>query len=338
MLKLVKRYGKSFLPLFLIAVMLLIARATAELSLPALMSDIVDVGIGQGGIDYVVPTQLSEESWERLREILPEWVLGEMRDLRMNTEISPEAEIYIARALAQLQYGSADFSDSVVNHLAVSFIRAEYARLGVDMDAHQMGYVYRTGGWMVVLTLFAVTAAITQFFISARIATGMARKIRADIFSKVTGFNNAEYNNFSTASLITRCTNDISQVQTLLATAIRVVVFSPIMGIGGILMVLGTDASMAWVIALAVGAMVSFITMFIIIATPKFKIIQKLIDKINLVTREGLTGMMVIRAFNTQGHEAARFDGVNSKLRKTALFLARLGAAQMPVISLVMGF
>ncbi|MDR2168432.1 MAG: ABC transporter ATP-binding protein/permease [Clostridiales bacterium] len=321
MLKLLRKFGRPFLGLFFVAVVLLIGRATMELTLPALMSDIVDVGIGQGGIDYLVPTQMTPENRARLDAMLPEGATEE----------------YIAAALAEMYYGSPDFDPRVKNQLATRFIREEYARLGVDTDALQMNYVWTMGRTMIIITLLAVTAAVTQGFVSARIATGMARNIRKSIFAKVTGFNNAEYNQFSTASLITRSTNDVNQVQALMAMAVRIIIFSPIMGIGGVLMVLGTDASMAWVIALAVGAIVTFIILFIIIATPKFKIMQKLIDKVNLVTREGLTGIMVIRAFTAQAHETARFDEVNTKLRRTQLFLARLGALQMPIISLIMG-
>ncbi|MCL2575766.1 MAG: ABC transporter ATP-binding protein/permease [Defluviitaleaceae bacterium] len=344
MIKLLHRYGKPFLPLFFIAVVLLIARAAGELALPNLMSNIVDVGIAQGGIDYTVPTRLTPEGYADLREILPADVYDELvwwleiRDTSIDFEITEGSYELITQAVARLQFGSADFDPRDTNQLAIEFIRSEYERLGVDMDAHQMNFVLTTGGIMILIALGSITVAILQGLCSARIATGLSRKLRSEIFSKVTGFNNSEYNQFSTASLITRSTNDVQQVQALMAIAIRIVIYSPIMAAGGILMVLGTDASMAWAIALAVGAIIAFITLFIIIATPKFKIMQKLIDKVNLVTREGLTGMMVIRAFNTQKHEAKRFDGVNSKLRKTALFLARLGALQMPTITLIMGF
>lgn len=367
MIKLLRRYGKPFLPLFFIAVILLIARAAGELTLPNLMSNIVDVGIAQGGVEHTLPQALTEESHKELHNIIPwqgSWIYVSVHNSLFEERVDPELlerfpnaysfltfdtyqfdeeqieltkEVF-ARYFAQMQYGSQHFDPLATHQLAISFVRAEYERLGLDMDAHQMNYVLTTGGWMIVIALGSITVAILQGLISARIATGLSRKLRKDIFSKVTGFNNSEYNQFSTASLITRCTNDINQVQQLMAIAIRIVIYSPLLAIGGILMVLGTDASMAWAIAVAIGAIVTFIALFIIIATPKFKIMQKLIDKVNLVTREGLTGMMVIRAFNTQDHEAKRFDGVNSKLRKTALFLARLGALQMPTISLIMGF
>jgi len=337
--------------MFLIAVVLLVGRASAELTLPGLMSDIVDYGIAQGGVHSVIPDRMSTEAIHMIRENLPEelrvefsWLYAHptapgnyLQIWRIN--ISPELEEAVAFAMAYLETGITDFPDeNAINHHAKAFIRADLARLGIDMDEFQMNYVLSTGGTMIIVTLLAILAAVSQGFISARIATGLARKIRVDIFDKVVSFTNTEYNNFSTASLITRCTNDVNQVQQLMAMAIRIVVFSPIMGIGGVLMVVGTDPSMAWIIALTVGAMIFFITLFIIIATPRFKKMQKLIDKVNLVTREALTGIMVIRAFVTQKHEAKRFDEANSNLRNTALFLARLGAFQMPVITLISSF
>jgi ATP-binding cassette subfamily B protein len=315
------------LGLFFIAVLLLIARAALELALPSLMSDIVDIGIAQGGVERVSDWDFSPETRDKIRDM----TFIDL-DRRIDT-IDPEP--YIAAALAELYYGSPDFDVRETYELAVSYIRENYPQDVVN--SFQMNYVYRTGGIMLLLTFISILTAIAQGFMSARIATGMARNLRRAIFSKVTGFNNAEYNQFSTASLITRSTNDVNQVQQLMAIAVRIVIYSPIMALGGILMVLGTDASMAWVLALSIGTITTFITLLIIIAMPKFKILQKLIDRINLVTREGLTGVMVIRAFNTQAHEEGRFDEANTGLKKTGLFLARVGALQMPIISLIMG-
>jgi len=336
--------------MFLIAVVLLMGRAAAELTLPNLMSNIVDYGIVQGGVDSVVPERLSWDTFDLMLENLPVEMRQEFRyayglnspwfNLQVRpADMSPELVEAIAITLAHLETGETYFADAnAINQHAKDFIRGEYAHLGMDMGAFQLNYVFSTGIVMLGVTLLAITAAISQGFISARIATGLARKIRVDIFDKVVSFTNTEYNNFSTASLITRSTNDVNQVQQLMAMAIRIVIFSPIMGIGGVLMVVGTDPSMAWIIALTVGTMVTFIVLFIIIATPKFKKMQQLIDKVNLVTREALTGIMVIRAFVTQKHEAKRFDAANSDLRNTALFLARLGALQMPVITIISSF
>jgi len=349
MIKLLGRYGKPVIPAFIVAVILLIIRAVSELTLPSLMADIVDDGIAGGGIAYAVPEKLTYEGYELIYAHMPEHL---RRDFRELFDIQPE-NIYIrttnpsqidldfqheiALVLGYLQTGEA-VSDEAAMTYAREFISAELVRLGVDLGQHQLSFVYSAGLMMIAVTFISILAAVGQGFISARVATGIARKVREDIFSKVVGFTNAEYNNFSTASLITRSTNDVTQVQSLLAIAIRIVVYSPIMAVGGILMVLGTDLSMAWIIGVVVGLIIMFIILFVIVATPKFKIMQQLIDKVNLVTREGLTGIMVIRAFTTQKHEARRFDGVNTNLKKTALFLARLGALQMPVISLVMSF
>jgi ATP-binding cassette subfamily B protein len=335
--------------MFLIAVVFLIGRAAAELTLPGLMSDIVDYGIAQGGVDSPVPEMLTVETFDEILENLPITLQEEFRhsyafvtmwEYYRLIDMSVYLQGQLAALLAWFEAGEqVNFDEEgMINQHAKAFIRAEYARLGVDMEEFQLDYVFSTGGTMIVVTLLAISAAIVQGFISARIATGLARKLRADIFGKVVSFTNTEYNNFSTASLITRSTNDVNQVQQLMAIAVRIVVFSPIMGIGGILMVVGTDPSMAWIIALTVGAMTTFITLFIIIATPHFKKMQKLIDKVNLVTREALTGIMVIRAFVTQKHEAKRFDEANIHLRKTELFLARMGALQMPLISIISNF
>ena len=301
MVKLLRKFGKPFLGLFFVAVVLLVGRASLELMLPAMMSDIVDVGIGQGGID--------------LANYTPEQVAQ----------------------FATSYYGSVNFDERLTNQLAVRYLQAHYEAAGTDMRALQMDYVWSRGGLMILFTLLAVTAAVTQGFVSSRISTGLARNLRRAIFKKVTSFNLAEYNQFSTASLITRSTNDVNQIQALMAMAVRIVIFSPILGIGGILMVMGTDASMVWVIALTIGLMMAFVVIYVIIAMPKFKIIQKLIDKINLVTRESLTGMMVVRAFNAQDHETDRFDTQNKNLRRTNLFLARISASAMPFVSLIMG-
>ena len=314
-------------------------RATAELTLPNLMSNIVDYGIAQGGVDSVVPEQLSVETFDLVRNNLPEHLREDFSlDVR-ERDMSPDLVEAIAFALAYLQTGEGHFADAdIMNQHAKDFIRSEYERLGVDMRDFQMSYVFSTGGIMIGVTFLSIIAAVLQGLVSSRIATGLARKLRIDIFDKVVSFTNTEYNNFSTASLITRSTNDVNQVQQLIAMGIRIVIFSPIMGIGGVLMVVGTDPSMAWIIALTVGLMATFITLFIIIATPRFKKMQKLIDKVNLVTREALTGIMVIRAFVTQKHEAKRFDVANTDLKNTELFLQRMGALQMPIITIVSSF
>lgn len=364
MLKLLRVYGKPLWPMFLISVILLVIRAASELSLPSYMSAIVDYGIAQQGVDSVVPQAMSAETFYRLSAMLPQEYIQEFdgiysiittsvsydlhsifRDIVIGLDYilispaSPELTNAIMLALAYLESPAAISLDyAIAYQLALRFVQNEYARLGVDMAALQLAYVFSTGQVMIFITFIAITAAILVAFISSKISTAIAKNIRADIFKKVVGFTNTEYNNFSTASLITRCTNDVQQVQNLMAISIRIVVFSPIMAVGGILMVVGTDISMAWIIALAVAAIVTFIVLFIIIATPRFRIMQKLIDKVNLVTREALTGLMVTRAFTTQKHEAQRFEEVNNNLKNNVLFLARVGALQMPIIALIMNF
>ena len=339
MIKLIKRFGRPMLPLFMLALVLLVVRAGSELSLPNLMSDIVDYGIAQGGIDYVVPTALTDDTFNRLQEL--GWFdLTDIytEDLRLDplAVIDATLEESIMAALAHIT--DPNFERAMARPLAISAIRAEYEALGLDVAAMQLSYVYRTGLTMLLITLLGISAAISVGYLSSKIAAYIAKDIREAVFKKVIAFSSAEYNSFSTATLITRVTNDIQQVQTLLAMSIRLIGFSPIMAAGGVIMVVTTDINMAWIVSAAIAAIIGFVVLFIVISTPRFRIIQQLIDKINLVTRESLNGVMVIRAFTTQKYEAKKFDTVNTELKNNAIFLALLGALQWPVITLVMNF
>ncbi len=189
---------------------------------------------------------------------------------------------------------------------------------------------------MLLLTLLSGACAIAVGFLSARIAAGSARDIRRDVFKNVESFSSAEFNKFSTASLITRSTNDITQIQMVVVMMVRMVFYAPILGIGGIIRVLGKDSSMWWLIAVAVLVLISLILTVFAIALPKFRAIQKLVDRLNLVARENLSGMMVIRAFNMQPFEENRFDKANLDLTSISLFINRLMVVMMPVMMLIM--
>jgi ATP-binding cassette subfamily B protein len=189
---------------------------------------------------------------------------------------------------------------------------------------------------MLFIALAGGTATVLVSFISTKIASGMARRLRRDIFEKVESFSQGEFDKFSTASLITRCTNDIMSVQMLVMMGIRMICYAPIMGIGGIIMAVSKSPSMSWIIAAAVVLILGFIMIVVAIAMPKFKIVQKLIDRLNLVSRESLSGLMVIRAFGTQNHEKARFDRANKELTGTNLFINRVMVFMMPFMMLVM--
>ncbi|WP_018782977.1 ABC transporter ATP-binding protein [Bacillus sp. 95MFCvi2.1] len=225
---------------------------------------------------------------------------------------------------------------SMVTQSAVSFIENEYKKIGINTDKLQSNYILTSGGKMLLLSLVSMAATVIVSLLAAKVAAGLGRDLRKKVFRKVTSFSNAEFDKFSTASLITRSTNDIQQVQTLMVMLLRIVFYAPILGIGGIIKVLTTDLSMGWIIAVAVIAILSLVIGLFSIAIPKFKSIQKLVDKINLITRESLTGMLVIRAFNNQKHEEKKFEKGNQDLTRTNLFVSRLMSFMMPMMMLIM--
>jgi len=226
--------------------------------------------------------------------------------------------------------------DKMIVQAAVGAVRSEYEALGMDMGMLQNSYILRVGGLMLLLTLLSGLSTIAVAFLSARTAAGAARDIRRDVFENVENFSNAEFDKFSTASLITRSTNDITQIQMVVVVMIRIVFYAPIMGVGGVIRIMGKDSSMWWLIAVAVLVLISLILSVFAVALPKFKIIQKLVDRLNLVARENLAGMMVIRAFNMQAFEGQRFDKANLDLTAISLFINRLMVVMMPLMMLIM--
>jgi ATP-binding cassette subfamily B multidrug efflux pump len=226
--------------------------------------------------------------------------------------------------------------EGMVTQVAVGAVKAEYEALGMDTAKLQTGYMLRTGAMMLLISLVGGVATIAVGFLAARTAAGAARDIRKDTFAKVESFSSAEFDGFSTASLITRSTNDVTQVQLVIFMFMRMVLFAPIIGIWAIIRAMDKGANMWWLLAVAVAALLSLIAIVFAIALPKFRIMQSLIDKLNLVTRENLSGMMVVRAFNKQEDEAARFDRANRDLTDTSLFVARVMVTMMPVMMLVM--
>lgn len=224
----------------------------------------------------------------------------------------------------------------MMNQAAIGAVKQEYIELGMDTDKIQNSYILNTGLLMLLISLLSAASTVAVGFLSARIGAGAAKNIRFDVFRKVENFSNSEFVNFSTASLITRTSNDIIQIQLVLILMIRMIFYAPIMGTGGIIKALDTSPSMSWIIVLAVIVLLGLIGMIFAIALPKFKRIQKLIDKLNLVTRENLSGMMVIRAFNTQKFEEDRFDKANTDLTKTQLFVNRVMVMLMPIMMFIM--
>ncbi len=219
---------------------------------------------------------------------------------------------------------------------AASLVRLEYSAIGMDTGSIQIRYMFHIGTLMLLYTLIGAAAAIITGFLSAKIAAGFARDIRYGIFEKIEHFNAQEFDTFSTASLITRSTNDIMQIQMITVMLVSMAFYAPIIGIGGIIRAIGKSSSMWWIIALAVAVLLIIIATVFNIAVPKFKLLQRLMDKLNLVSRESLSGMLVIRAFNMQTHEEKRFDEVNKDLTGTMLFVNRVMVVMMPVMLLIM--
>ncbi|MDD3184865.1 MAG: ABC transporter ATP-binding protein [Anaerostipes sp.] len=231
---------------------------------------------------------------------------------------------------------TADLPDTMKTQAAIAFVKAEYKAIGLDLDQIQTNYMMKTGAFMIALALLAMAVAVTVVMLSARLAARLSRILRDKVFKKVMDFTNSEFDKFSTASLITRSTNDIQQIQLFVNMMFRIVVFAPVMGIGGIYKVLSTNKNMTWTIALGVACIMLVIVILFAFAMPKFKILQKLIDRLNLVSREILTGIPVIRAFSTEKHEEERFDHANMDLMKTNLFVNRAMTFMMPMMMLIM--
>ena len=236
----------------------------------------------------------------------------------------------------QVEAAMGDMASSMKSQMAVELVKSEYTLLGYDLNAIQRNYLLITGAKMLAMTLLMVAAAIGVGFIGAKTAAAIGRDLREKLFTKVIGFSNADINKFSTASLITRSTNDVQQVQQVSVMMLRIVLYAPIIGIGGIIKVMGTDTGMGWIIGVAVGAVLSLVLVLMVVAMPKFKRMQSLVDRVNLVSREILTGTMVIRAFSREKHEEERFDKANMELMSTQLFTNRVMSMMMPAMMLIM--
>ena len=369
------KYLKPFIILLLSAIALLFIQAYCDLNLPNYMSDIVNVGLQQGGIESPVPEAISEEKISQILKMTSpadadlltssyKKIEAGNNDYTKKYPKSEEMNIYVLEqedksSLDKLEeiFGksanigyliskgsnpmdavkAAENTDpSLLKQMGVAGVKVYYQELGMDTDKIQSSYIIKTGMIMLLITLIGAVATILVSFCSAKIAAGVCRNIRHDIFSKVEGFSNNEFDKFSTSSLITRTTNDITQIQMLIIMGVRMIFYAPIMGIGGSFMALKKGPSISWIIALAVLLVIGLIVSVFLIAMPKFKIIQKLIDRLNLVSRENLTGIMAVRAFGNQEFEANRFDKANKDLTHTNLFVNRVMVFMMPAMMLVM--
>ena len=285
------------------------------------------------GVPMLAVSGLSGESEEaadaRTQMGLPEdadmfEVLGKMPEEQRQQMLAEQADKF------------EEMPESIVTQSAVGYLQNEYAQMGRDLDKMQTDYLVMSGLKMLGMALLIMLAAVTVTFLSSRVASYMGRNLRNQVYRKVISFSGAELNKFSTASLITRSTNDIQQIQMLATMIFRIVLYAPILGVVGVIKVFQTDMSMTWILALAVGLILLVVAVLFGVAMPKFTLLQNLIDKLNLVTRETLTGIMVIRAFSTEKHEEERFEEANRRLTKTNLFVNRVMTFMMPLMMLIM--
>ncbi|WP_035289094.1 ABC transporter transmembrane domain-containing protein [Clostridium sp. KNHs214] len=407
------KYLKPFVSSILIAIVLLFVQAMTDLALPDYMSNIVNKGIQQGGIEDAVPKAIRKDEMEKLtifmsekdkKKVLNQYTLIDKKDsdyekyveeypilkkediyvLKDNDKLKVE-ELNLIMGKSFLAVSGVDkmkkeaknglidiggkkvpastdlfmlfknlpeeqrlkinndmnkkfaaLGDNMVIQAAANSVKAEYKTLGVDTDKIQSRYIGNTGIKMLLISLLSAVCIVMVGFFASRIAAGLARNLRKDVFKKVESFSNAELDKFSTASLITRTTNDINQIQMLIVIMIRMIFYAPIVGVGGIIKAISKSTSMSWIIAVTVIVLLGLMLIVFSIALPKFKIVQKLVDRLNLVTRENLSGMMVIRAFNTQKFEEKRFDKANKDLTRTNLFVNRIMAVMFPSMMLIM--
>ena len=354
-------------------ILLLFVQAFCDLSLPDYTSKIVNVGIQQKGVEDGVPETINQENLDtlllfmekkdqeyvldaykaqddqyvlknitkdertELNQILgiPELIVGSMDEEQLQTVIQMPEEQREA-LLGDMKGKFEEIPESIITQKAVSFVQEEYKQQGQDMDQLQTNYILVSGLKMLGLAFLAMAAAVMVTFLSSQAAATLGKNLRNNIYRKVISFSGEELNHFSTASLITRSTNDVQQVQMLFTLLFRIVLYAPILGIGGVYKVFQTDASMTWILALAVVVIMLFVALLFKVAMPKFTKLQYLIDELNLVAREILTGVPVIRAFSREKHEEQRFEDANARLTKTNLFVNRCMTFMMPFMMLLM--
>ena len=287
-------------------------------------------------------TQHSNPEWKLSIEQLLDFLSNDMvNDPRFSAMMSPEMKDGISGINTQMtesiSLDTMDFSNELVQQqVAVRFLKSEYTALGMDMGKLQRDYMFRVGFQMVLLVLVSTIAAIFSTMLASYAAAKNSFLLREKIYDRILSFSNAEVDKFSTASLITRSTNDIQQIQMAIVMMLRIVLYAPILGVGGVLKVLQTNTGMGWVIAMSVGILMVVVSLLVSVAMPKFKALQVMVDKVNLVSREILTGLPVIRAFTREKEEEERFDKANKSLMKTQLFVNRIMSIMMPLMMFFM--
>ena len=410
-MKLLKTYLKPFAALVLACILLLFGQAMCDLTLPNLMSDIVNTGIQLGGVDEAAPAVLNQQAVDLLTLFMNDAEAGTFKNAYTPVEHGSNEETKLAKTYENIKdmdavalsedadvqavgdaYGKAAYAfmtflkdygaqtgqavdtesgvqdmdmrqlyavipmlqqmpketfseaiDSAENaqsmigsQVGATFTKLFYKELGVDLDAKQVRYIVIKGLEMLGIALLGVLAAMLVGFFASRISSGVAKQMRSDVFRKVESFSNTEFDKFSTASLITRTTNDVTQVQMLISIGLRLMCYAPIMGVGGIIFALQKSVSLSWIIALAVIVLLGLVIVLLNVAMPKFKSLQRLTDRLNLVSRENLSGMLVVRAFTNEKFEEARFDKANEDLTRTNRFTQRVMSITMPIMMLIM--
>lgn len=410
-MKLLKTYLKPFAALVLACILLLFGQAMCDLTLPNLMSDIVNTGIQLGGVDEAAPAVLNQQAVDLLTLFMNDAEAGTFKNAYTPVEHGGDEETKLAKTYENIKdmdavalsedadvqavgdaYGKAAYAfmtflkdygaqtgqavdtesgvqdmdmrqlyavipmlqqmpketfseaiDSAENaqsmigsQVGATFTKLFYKELGVDLDAKQVRYIVMKGLEMLGIALLGVLAAVLVGFFASRISSGVAKQMRSDVFRKVESFSNTEFDKFSTASLITRTTNDVTQVQMLISIGLRLMCYAPIMGVGGIIFALQKSVSLSWIIALAVIVLLGLVVVLLNVAMPKFKSLQRLTDRLNLVSRENLSGMLVVRAFTNEKFEEARFDKANEDLTRTNRFTQRVMSVTMPIMMLIM--
>lgn len=278
--------------------------------------------------------EMSDRLEKSILQEMPDGMIGDGVDVFQLLEMLPKDAI--DNITKKLNDNFNNVPETLLSQSGISYVKNEYKKIGINVDKEQINYIFNSGAKMIGLALIGGIAIILVSFLASRVAAGLAKILRKDIFKKVLSFSNVEFDKFSTASLITRTTNDIVQIQTFVVMMLRIIFYAPILGCGGIVKVLGTNRSMTWIIAVAVVTILLVISILFAFVMPKFKKIQTLLDKVNQVAREILTGLPVIRAFTTEEHEENRFDDANKELTKTNLFVNRIMACMMPLMMLIM--
>ena len=365
---------KKYMIYILFIVVLLFIQAQCDLKLPEYTSNIINVGIQSKGIEDAVFDKVSENTLDCIVAISGNYDIydyykknskdiyelktnvnrEELQDLLLKPTVfyffysnmegavlDPNALVFgmTNETTSELRdyYKEIDkIDDTMLKQYAIGFIQKEYTNLGIDIDKMQMDYLFKVGGSMILLTIFLAVIVVLTAYLSSKVASKFGYDLREEMVEKITYFSNEDVNKFNTSSLITRCTNDINQIQMALTMFLRLVLFAPIIGIGAIVKLIDQNAGMTWVIAVAIGAIILLLMVLLFVAMPKFKKIQKLIDRINQIVREQLNGLPVIRAFANEEMETDKFNAANEELASVNLFTNKVMAFMGPAMTIIM--